>query len=100
MKYLFDTNVIIGFFKGDTELVRRMESLSVLHISVITRGELLFGALNSSNPDRNRATYLEFFKSCDIINISEKTADYYAEIRHALKSKGQPIPENDIWIAA
>jgi tRNA(fMet)-specific endonuclease VapC len=29
-----------------------------------------------------------------------ETADWYASIRHELKSKGRPIPENDLWIAA
>ena len=27
-------------------------------------------------------------------------AEHYAEIRLALKQKGRPIPENDMWIAA
>jgi tRNA(fMet)-specific endonuclease VapC len=28
------------------------------------------------------------------------TAKHYAQIRHVLRVKGRPIPENDIWIAA
>ena len=28
------------------------------------------------------------------------TADLYASIRHDLKKRGRPIPENDVWIAA
>ena len=28
------------------------------------------------------------------------TAEHYAEIRLALKQKGRPIPENDMWISA
>jgi tRNA(fMet)-specific endonuclease VapC len=28
------------------------------------------------------------------------TAEVYARIRIALKQKGKPIPENDLWIAA
>jgi tRNA(fMet)-specific endonuclease VapC len=28
------------------------------------------------------------------------TANYYGQIKKELKEKGNPIPENDIWIAA
>ena len=28
------------------------------------------------------------------------TARIYGDIKNSLKEKGQPIPENDIWIAA
>ena len=28
------------------------------------------------------------------------SADHYGIIREALRAKGRPLPENDIWIAA
>jgi tRNA(fMet)-specific endonuclease VapC len=28
------------------------------------------------------------------------TAQQYGEIKNALRAKGRPIPENDLWIAA
>jgi predicted nucleic acid-binding protein len=30
----------------------------------------------------------------------EATATVYAELKQALATKGKPIPENDLWIAA
>ena len=32
--------------------------------------------------------------------IDEATCRYYGIIKTALRKKGKPIPENDIWIAA
>ncbi|UBF24491.1 PIN domain-containing protein [Kovacikia minuta CCNUW1] len=32
--------------------------------------------------------------------IDDRTAEYYATIYRSLRSKGQPIPTNDMWIAA
>ncbi len=43
---LCDTNILIEFYKGNPEIVRELEraGLSNLSISVITPGELYFGA--------------------------------------------------------
>ena len=35
-----------------------------------------------------------------ILPSDRATADMYAAIRHGLKLRGRPIPENDLWIAA
>lgn len=32
--------------------------------------------------------------------MDRETAVYYSQTRIALRRKGRPIPENDIWIAA
>ena len=100
MIYLFDTNIIIGLLKKDEIIVSKMNNISELNISVITIGEMLYGANNSNNAAFNFNLYKDFFKSCNIMNITEKTAVHYADIRYNLKTKGNPIPENDIWIAA
>jgi tRNA(fMet)-specific endonuclease VapC len=42
----------------------------------------------------------EFLAKCNLIVADEKTANIYALLKTALLSKGKPIPENDIWIAA
>jgi len=34
------------------------------------------------------------------MSVDDATAVHYAAIRFGLKSRGMPIPENDIWIAA
>jgi predicted nucleic acid-binding protein len=40
---------------------------------------------------------LQFF---EVLVIATETASHYAEIRRELKTAGQPIPTNDLWIAA
>jgi predicted nucleic acid-binding protein len=35
-----------------------------------------------------------------VLNITEETSIWYAEIRLELKRTGKPIPTNDLWIAA
>ena len=41
---LVDTNVIIRFFKGETELFSLFDDIENLYISSISVGELMYGA--------------------------------------------------------
>lgn len=52
MKYLFDTNICIHFFRGKFNLIDKIESIGIQKcaISEITLAELVFGAENSENP--------------------------------------------------
>ena len=35
-----------------------------------------------------------------LLAVTSETSRFYADIRHELRLAGQPIPENDLWIAA
>lgn len=100
MNYIFDTNIIIGFLKNDKSIVSKLKIEKNINTSVITIGEMFYGAKNSNNSIKNMEIYNDFFKYCNIFGITRKTSEYYADIRFELKKIGKPIPENDIWIAA
>jgi tRNA(fMet)-specific endonuclease VapC len=42
----------------------------------------------------------QFAASVQVLSCDAVTAQVYGEIKDKLRSKGRPIPENDIWIAA
>ena len=42
----------------------------------------------------------QLISRCGVLDADLETARTYAALRMTLKSKGKPIPENDIWIAA
>ena len=95
-----DTNVIIDQLNsrlGDTSLLKAI-GLVALPAPVI--GELLFGARNSGRVAQNLAKYRSFIFDLTVLPLDAPAAEHYAEIRLALKQKGRPIPENDMWIAA
>jgi tRNA(fMet)-specific endonuclease VapC len=100
MNYLFDTNIIIAFLNNNQKVVELIKNLSVVKVSAITVGEMFFGAKNSINYSKNLKLYQEFFQNCEILEISQRTADYYSTLKIELKKLGKPIPENDFWIAA
>lgn len=100
MRLLLDTNIIIAFLKNEENVVDFLKNQDELNVSSISVGEMYFGALNSKNSKNNFELYKSFFKYCNIFKIDEITSENYAKIRLVLKNKGNPIPENDIWIAA
>lgn len=97
---LVDTNVIIRFFKGQTELFSLFDDMENLYISSITVGELMYGAELSKKSDFNRENFFCFCQQMKVLYPDLEIAKSYGIIKASLKSKGKPIPENDIWIAA
>ena len=65
-------------------------------------GELLAGFAAGTREARNRAELARFLASprVGILNVTADTADSYALVYAGLRRKGQPIPTNDLWIAA
>ncbi len=98
-KIALDTNIVTAVLKNETEVVEKLKEYApCLPVSVC--GEFLFGCKNSGKVARNVAAFKALAKDCEILTINEKVADEYSDIRKALKDKGKPIPENDVWIAA
>ncbi len=95
-----DTSAAVRFLNGDTGITQRVLTLPEIVLPMVTVGELLFGAENSTRPLQNLPRYLEFISACVAIPLGRQTATTYAHTRLALKRKGRPIPMNDIWIAA
>jgi len=95
-----DTNIVIDFLKGKKNFSEKLLQYDSLYLPVTVVGELLFGAINSTNKEKQVAICRNFLKHCKILDINFLTAEKYAEVRKQLKDKGTPIPENDIWIAA
>lgn len=99
-KYILDTNIVIPLFEGEQAIVEKIEKLNEVFIPAIVLGELFYGAYNSAKKETNLERINRFKQQVFILDCDEFTADVYGQIKKGLKDKGQPIPENDIWIAA
>ena len=97
---LFDTNAAIAWIGRDAGLFAAIESGESLSVSLVTIGELEFGAAKSARPDWNRARIATSLAPFRRITIDDTTARTYGEVEAALRKKGRPIPSNDVWIAA
>jgi len=99
-KYLLDTNIIISIFAKDPQIRNRLANAEEVFVSCIAIGELCFGAYKSLKIEENLARINEFAINNTVLACDTDTARVYGDIKSHLKEKGQPIPENDIWIAA
>ena len=102
-RYLLDTNICIYIQRQKPEgVLARFQKLKPgdAAISVITWGELLYGAEKSLQRKRALELLEEFKSFVPVLPIPENAGKTYGVIRASLESKGRPIGNNDLWIAA
>ena len=99
---LLDTNAYAAFMLGTVEIVEVIAHADSLLMNSIVLGELLGGFAAGTREAANRAQLARFLDSprVEVIAVTAQTADSYALIYSGLRRKGQPIPTNDLWIAA
>ena len=95
-----DTNIAIAVLNGQKAIIEKLAAFEMIYLPVTVSGELLFGAKNSKNRTKNMEKFRAFIGRCVVLDINNLIAEEYSDIRLRLKQKGNPIPENDIWIAA
>lgn len=101
--YILDTNICIYIMKQHPiGVLRRFESLPIgsVSMSLITYGELQFGALRSNNSRKALAILDQLKTYIPPLTMPIDVAKEYGEIRAVLTAKGRPIGNNDLWIAA
>ena len=54
----------------------------------------------SANPERNIQQIRRFSQAVELLVADEGTSEIYGKISAQLARSGNPIPQNDIWIAA
>lgn len=99
-KFVLDTNIVIGIFASDTSILIKLKSNPHVFIPSIVLGELYYRAMLSFHSKENVLRIEKFSKTCTILFCDAETAHLYGKVKSSLKIKGNPIPENDIWIAA
>jgi len=99
-RVLLDTNIIIALFSGSNEVMEKLPTVSAVFVPSIAIGELYYGARKSAKFKANSARIDQFRSNSVILPADEETARHYGKLKDHLRSKGRPIPENDIWIAS
>lgn len=102
-RYMLDTNICIYIQRQKPgEVLRRFQKLKPgdAAISVITWGELLYGAEKSQQREKALQLLEEFMTLIPVLPMPQNAGNAYGAIRASLESKGTPIGNNDLWIAA
>lgn len=99
MKYLLDTNICIHFFRGDFNLIDKLEKVGIENcaISEITLAELVFGAENSKYPKKNYQLIETFSEQVAILPILDAILVYGKE-KVRLRKIGKMISDFDLLI--
>jgi tRNA(fMet)-specific endonuclease VapC len=99
-RYLLDTNVAIRVLNQEVDLEARRKSGLEAFLCLTVVGELFFGAERSGRPEVNRERVERLVDICPVVPHDLETTRRYGALKAALRRKGRPLPENDVWIAA
>ena len=99
-RILIDTNIIIALFAKEVVVQHRLAEADEVFLSSIVLGELYYGAQKSAHVETNISRINMFAAGSSVLGCDTVAAQYYGVIKDHLRTKGRPIPENDIWIAA
>jgi tRNA(fMet)-specific endonuclease VapC len=97
---ILDTNAVIAIFANDSSIRQLLTDATEVFVPVVVLGELYYGANKSSRAAANIARIDAFAADCSVLLCDTLTSQHYGQIKNRLRAKGQPIPENDIWIAS
>ena len=103
VRYLLDTNICIYIAKHNPVAVRERFSrhtVDELAMSVVTLGELRFGAEKSQWRERALAVIAQLEATMQTAPLTEAVGEHYGQIRAALQQRGETIGNNDLWLSA
>ena len=103
IQYLLDTNAVSYMLRSASpHFSARFEAsyVSQSGISVVTEAELLFGLARRPQAHALARSVHAFLRRVVIVPWTSDAAGMYADIRADLESRGQPMEDLDMMIAA
>ena len=100
--YLLDTNICIYIRQRRPEVIRHFSRLRAgdVAVSVITYGELLYGASKSAYRAAAMAKIQELMLISPPLAMPESATEHYGALRAELEARGEMIGNSDLWIAS
>ena len=97
---ILDTNALSAVADNQPAAVRIFSEAASIELPVIVLGEYRFGIAHSRRRSEYEKWLDELIAATRVLPVEAETSAHYARIRAELKKAGQPIPSNDLWIAA
>lgn len=100
MKGLLDTSVFIALESGRPLDAQRIPEETA--VSVVTLAELQAGVLAAADVDvrARRLATLDAVGDIELLDVDERAARAWAQMRVHLAESGRRVNANDVWIAA
>ncbi len=102
MNYLIDTDIVIYSIKKHEKVSERFILYKDMpkSLSVITYGELIYGARKSKNVEKNLTNVHKLTELFPIIDISPLIMEKFGELKASLERSGMVIDDMDLLIAS
>ena len=99
-RYLIDTDWIIHYLHGHSQIVERLTGLAgeSLGVSVISLAELFEGIYCSTDPTGNESALNDFLSGCTIVGIDGETCRLFGKQRGQLRAAGKVVGDFDLMI--
>jgi tRNA(fMet)-specific endonuclease VapC len=97
---ILDTNALSAVADNEASAVRIFSQAASIELPVIVLGEYRFGIARSRHRSEYEKWLKELIDATRVLPVDQETSGYYAQVRAELKKAGNPIPSNDLWIAA
>jgi tRNA(fMet)-specific endonuclease VapC len=103
LRFLVDTDILIYLRQERSpQITARFRALEAgdAAMSVITHGELMYGAERSQERERSLKAVSELTSLLPVLALPEESSTEYGRMRAELERRGASIGNNDLWIAA
>ena len=97
---ILDTNALSAVADDEPAAVRLFSQAASIELPAIVLGEYRFGIAQPRRRKEYENWLEELIAAIRVLSVDQETAGHYAQIRSELKKAGNPIPSNDLWIAA
>lgn len=100
--FLIDTDIIIYSLKGVPEVVARFghHAASPKALSVISYGELVYGAANSDRKTENMARIVRIRELFPVVDATTGVMEIFGNVKAELRRSGKTVDDFDLIIAA
>ncbi len=101
MKYLIDTDVIIDYLRAKLKLKKEFLEDGA-GISIISFGELIYGAYKSTSSEHSLSIALSFIKESNlqIVDLNQEVIFNFGTLKAELEKAGVRLEDFDLLIAA
>ena len=101
MKYLIDTDVIVNYLRAKIKLEKEILEEGA-GISIITLGELIYGAYKSNQPQHSIKIALDFIRESNlrIVDLNQEAIFNFGKLKAELEVSGQRLEDFDLLIGA
>lgn len=100
--YLLDSDTLSFLLRGNAKVVANLEAHAAdpKALSVVTYGELLYGAMKSSHPVKNAARVRRVSEIIQVIDVSPAVMETFGTLKADLEEAGVRLDDFDVVIAS